>query len=321
MAFNEYLIDKRQRVIWIAETSYGTGGNLASALIPGLDCKVEPDFNQNWTDVLTAGADNRYVQNRIPGPLAYPFKLSFDVTDWRFLKYCGYGVTDGGSVGAYTHTFAIANTIQSFKMEWALRHTTSVVFTVTGCVVKNCILNFSKASGSGTEGKIRATLDCVAQAVSIGSSVQGSISSITASPFQWRTFKLTVNTAEITEVNNGEITIDQNIDEEDSRYCNSTLDRAIGEPIPKIHTILGRTNITLKDATFFTLWAAAVAVGGTNKFEFIRGTNDNLAMTFTNLRIHKAFPPTDFEGPTKADLPFSVESFTSLIATDAIATY
>lgn len=318
IAFEEFLLGKRQRLSWVNETSYGSGGTMSSGDIIGLNARIEPDFNHNWQEVLTAGADDRYVQNKILGPLALPFNLVLTPVDWKFIQYLGYSVADTGS-DPYTHTFTISNTITSFKLEWALRHTTDVVITLTGCVVTEGTMSFAKSTGEG-EGFLDVTLKCFAKAFSIGSTVT-TISNITASPFQWRHTKLTLETSEVVEVNNGEINISQGINDSDSRYCNSTLDRAVGEPIPKTHRITGRFNVNLKDSTHFDAWDSAAVLSGTNKLEFIRGASDNINFAFTDLRLHQGIPPTNLDSVAAADLVWSSESFASLIATDSTPTY
>jgi hypothetical protein len=319
MVFQEMLLGKRERLSWVDETSYGIGGTMTGGEIVGLDATIEPGFNQNWEEILSAGADNRYVQGRVPGPLLLPFTLTFTPVNWKFLKYAGYSVANGGGP-PYAHTFTISNSVQSFKLEWAMRHTTPIVVTLTGCTVKKTTIKFQKAAGEGKEGFVKVVLDCVAQNYSFGSSVT-TLSSITAAPFQWRHTKWTVNTAEVVEINNGTVVIDQSIDEADCRYCNSTLDRTIGEPIPKTHRITGVFNVNFKDNTFFAYWNAATAIGGTNKAEFIRGSNDNVSAVFSNLRLGESYPSTDLEGVSNKDIPFTAESFSSLISTDANATY
>jgi len=164
------------------------------------------------------------------------------------------------------------------------------------------------------------SLSCVAQGISEGTSTT-SLSEITATPFQWKDVKATIGTAEVVEVNNGEIAIDNGIDESDSRYCNATLDREIGEPIPKVHRITGRINVNLKDSTFYDFWEAAATISGTNKLEFIRGADDDLVGTFAGFKLAKGVAPTDLEGVTNVDLPFTAESWSSLIATDSEENY
>ena len=318
MTYTEMLLGLREKISWVAETSYGSGGTINSGEVVGLNARMEPDFNQNWQEILAAGADDRYIDSKVLGPLTLPFTLVFTPVNWKFLKYCGYSVVDTGS-DPYTHTFTIANTVASFILQWAKRHTTAHVLTLTGCVVKSGTISFSKSSGEG-EGMIMVSLSCVASAVAQGSTV-ASTSEITASPFQWRHTKLTIGGTERTEVNNGEITIDNGIDENDSRYCNSTLNRALGEPIPKVHRISGRFNVNIKDKTYFDYWNAATAIGSTNKLEFIRDTNDDVVGTFANFRLAQGVAPTDLEGVTNADLVWTADNWTSLVATDSESTY
>ncbi len=293
-----------------------------NGLIIGHNAIIEPDLNQNWSEVLSAGADARTVEDRVLGPLALPFKLTFFVESWVFLKYLGYDVADAGS-DPYTHTFTLRNTIRSFKIEVATRHTTPVVVTFTGCGAKTGTISWEKATGEGDEGFIKVELDCVAQAYSVGSSVTTlTNSALSTDPFQWRHFKATISGSEVVEVNSGNIVIDQGISEDDSRYCNSTLNRAVGELIPGVQRTSGLININLKDSTFHDFWATEAAITGTNKLEFIRGASDKLEMDMSNFRMGKApFPSTNLEGVESADAEFTIESFTTLKATDSVATY
>lgn len=315
----EYFIGKRHRLSWVAETSYGTGGLMSSGEVIGLDARIEPDFNQNWQEILQAGADNRYIQGQAAGPLDLPFTLTLTPVNWKFLKYCGYGVTDAGGPN-YTHTFAIENLIRSFKLEWAIRATTSLVFTLTGCTVLGMTLTFNKSTGEGGEGFISVALRCVASAYVIGSSVT-TLSAITRTPFQWRHTLLNFDNNEIAEINNGELTIDQGIEPNDSRYCNATLDRALGEPIPKTHRISGRFNANMKDATFPDAWASAAVIANCG-LDFIQNAvNNKLESIFSNFRIPQGIPSTVLDGVTVVDIPFTAESFSTLRATDTISTY
>jgi len=123
MAFTEFIHGKRSRLSWIAETSFGSGGTMTDGEVTGLDARIEPDFTPNWIEILQAGADNRSISSHAAGPLDLPFNIIFTPVNWRFMKYLGYSVSDGGGP-TYTHTFTLANTLASFKLEWALRHTT-----------------------------------------------------------------------------------------------------------------------------------------------------------------------------------------------------
>ena len=322
MSFTKFLLGKRHRLSWIAETSYGSGGTMANGEIVGIDARLEPDFNPNWQEVLQAGADDRFIQDEVVGPLDLPFTLTFTPVNSLYLKYCGYSISEGGGGGpSYTHTFAIANVIQSFKLEWALRASTNVVFSLTGCTVLGATITFQKSTGEGGEGFVTVALRCVAKAYSIGSSVTTiSAGNITRSPLQWRHVALTFNDNEIAEINNGEITIDQGIDPNDSRYCNATLDRALGEPIPKTHRISGSFNANMKDSTFPDGWATAAVI--TNcKINFTQAADNKLEVTFASFRMVKGIPATVLDGVTNVDVPFKAQSFTLLRATDTIAAY
>ena len=322
MAFNEFLIGKRERMSWIVETSYGAGGTMTGGEIVGLNCTIEPDWARGWQEKLTAGADNRNIQGRVIGPKTLPYTMNFVPVNWRWIKYL-MGVTDTGTTPKI-HTFAERAAIMSYRLEWAKRHTTPHVLTVVGNAVKSATISFQKATGEGTEGFLQVALLCVGQDVTEGSTVTTiSAGNITKAPFQYRMVKWTLGGTEIKEVNNGDITIDNGIDENDSRYCNSTYDELLGEPIPKTFRITGRFNVNIKDTTMFDHWDAGTVVSGSNTFLIDKdGTGDDqILMTFGNFYIFGSVASTNLEGVTNVDVVWAADSFTSLVARDNITAY
>ena len=317
MAFNEFLIGKREQISWGAEGTYGTAVTVTD--IVGLNARIDPDFNQNWQDILTAGADARTVNSKVLGPQTFNFTLTFSPVNWKFLKYCGYSVSNGGTIPAYTHTFTIANVVQSFTLEWARQHTTSSVLTLEGCVVKSATMSFKKSTGGGSDALLMVSLNCIAQAVTLGSAVTD-IAAVSETPYQFRMVKWTIAGSETVEVNSGDFNIDNGISEEDSRYCNSTLARTLGEPIPKVHKIQGTLNVNIKDSTQITTWDNAVVVPSTNTLLFYRGANDQLLITFTGLYYSQVSEPTQLEGVTYSDIVWSALSV-AMVATDTTQTY
>jgi len=322
MSFNEYLLGKRERISWVAETSYGTGGNMATnGEIVGLNCTMEPDWSRGWQEKLTAGADNRTVQGRVPGAKQLPYTMNFVPVNWKWLKYI-MAVNTTGASAPYTHTFSMRNSILSWRQEWARRHTTPHVLTTVGNAIKSATISFSKSTGEGTDGWISIAATCVAQDVSEGETVTTLASgNIAKDGFQFRHVKWTLNSAEIKEVNNGEITIDNGIDENDSRYCNSTYADLLGEPIPKTFRITGRFNVNIKDKTMFDHWDAGTPVGGNNILQLERANNDDIVFTFGDFYVLGAVPGTNLEGITNVDVVWAADAFTSVVAKDDIATY
>ncbi len=320
MSFKEFLLGKRSRLTWVDETSFGSGGDMGTDGVPvGLNATIEPDFNQNWMEILSAGGTDRTVDGFELGPLDLPFTLNFNPVEWKFLKYLGYSFTNTGS-GPYTHTGTLQNSIQSFKLEWAIQHTTPVVITLTGCFCLGGTINFAKGGGEDGEGMISVSLRCYAKAISIGSSVT-SVSETTRTPFQFRHAKVTLNNAEVVEVNNGEMSIEQGINIEDSRYCNASLDREIGEAIPKTHRISGRYNINIDDNTELSLWNGESEISDC-KLEFIEdSTNNKMVMQFNDFIIPKAFPTVNFDEVLAPDIPWKADKFSSIVATDTLSDY
>jgi len=318
MVFSEGLIGKRERISVVNETAYGTGGTMSSGYVPGLNVVLNPNWNKNWMEIISAGEDNRYVGERYLGPTALPFTLDFIVTDFRFLRWLGYSSVDTGS-DPYTHTLSISNVIQSFKLEWAWRHTTPVVISLVGCFAMNGTLSFTKASGEGNEGFIKVSLNCYANSYSIGSSVT-SVGSNDLVPFQWRHTKVTLDNVEKTRLNNGDITIDNGINPEEFRYCNTTIDRGIGEPVPLLHRISGRYNLTSFDDTEVDLWDSEDVISNCD-LDFIQSASNKIETSFTDFRIVNGIGSTELEGIKKADIVWNAKSFSSIVVTDSISTY
>jgi len=320
MAFNEYLINKRGRLTWCDEAAFGDGGDMANnGILVGVNAMIEPDFDENWQEILTAGADARTVENKVVGPLTLPFTLSFTMVEWKFLKYLGYSFTNTGGP-TYTHTGTLQNAVQSFAIEWAFRHTTSVVISLVGCFAKGGTISFQKSTGEGTESFVKVTMQCMAQDYTLGSSVT-SVSATTRTPYQFRMIKATLDNVETVEVNNGDITIDQGINEDDSRYANNTLNRKIGEPIPLTHRITGRFNVNHKASTHFDSWATDAAISNCS-LDFIENSSTNkLELDFSGFRFHKVFPSMDNTSVTNSDLVWSALSFSGIVATDTLGDY
>jgi len=314
----EMILGKRERLSWVPETSYGSGGNMATTgVVVGLNATFEPNMSQGWQETLTAGADNRSVQDHNAGPLSLQFTLNFTLSDWKWLRFM-LDYTNSDQTTYFNHVLTQGNTVDSFILERAMRNDTADhVLTFTGCVVQEATLNFTKASGEGTEGMINVSLKCLAKTVSQGSSVTSlDAGNLTLAPFQYRMAKVTLNSNEITEVNNGELTLSNGIEEVDSRYCNSTLDRAIGEPIPKIFRVSGRYNINIADKTYFDLWNSAAAVSNCT-LQFLRGTNDELNIAFSSFTVTGAVSSTALEGVDNADVVFVSEGLGTTTVEDS----
>jgi len=318
MTSTEFLIGKREQIAWIEETSYGSGGTMSSGEVIGYNVKIDsPEWDQGWQEIMSAGSDTRAVEGYTLGPQSLPYNLNFTVVNWRWLKYL-FNVADAGGP-EYTHTCTIGNTVLSWKLEWAKRHTTSHVITAIGNVMRRATIRFQKANGPGQEGLINVSADCYAQSATAGSSVT-SLSAPTATPFKYYHTKLTLDGSEFAEVNNGDITIDNGIDPKDSRYCNSTLARTVSDPIPKVHRVSGRFNLNITDSTIYDLWAAGDVVSGTTKLEFIRGASDKLILTFSNMRLNRGVAATNLDGVTNVTMVYTAESVAP-VATDAISAY
>lgn len=320
IAFSEYLLGKRERMAWVEEATYGSAVTVDEMV--GLDCTITPDFSKGWQEILQAGADTLLVQSRVVAADILPYVMNFTPHNWRWLKYL-MAVSDGTDDAVKTHTFTVRNTILSYTLEWQKRHTTDHVILLDGNFVKSATMSWTKATGEGKDGLLKVSMNCVAQTIS-QNAAPTTVDAITDAPFLYRNCKLTLETTEIVEVNNGEMTIDLGISEEDSRYCNSTLDMAIGEPMPGTFRVSGRINVNIKDKTYYDQWASEAVLTGTNTLLFDRDAtgDDQILFTFASLIIHKGVAPTKLEsGATNVDLPFTAYGFTSVVARDSVTTY
>jgi len=319
----EYMIGKREQIAMCEEDTWATLGTstmVDDGYIVGKNTKITPDFSKNWQEILTAGADSRDMDSMEKGPETYKFSLEFVPTNWKFLRYCAHGTVSNTSTAPTVHTFTATDVVKSFTLEWAKRGSTDHVITLTGCVITNLTMNFAAGTGP-TEGFVTVTAECIAKSAVAGTSTT-SISAEVADGFQFRMAKLTYAGSEITEVNSGELTIDNGIDEEDSRYCNSTLAQSIGEPIPKVRRYTCRFNINQKDDTYFDDFEDEVVVPGTNSLALIRGTGpaDDVTFTFTDLYLQQATSPTNLDGITNVDVVGTIKSV-AIVANDALTDY
>lgn len=319
----EYMIGKREQIAICEEDTWATLGSKSMAndgFILGKNTKITPNFSKGWLEVLGAGADNRDIDSMEKGPESYRFTMTFNPTDWKFIRYCAHGSVTNTSTNPTTHTFTATDVVKSFTTEWSKRGSTDHVITLTGCIIVSWTIGFAKGTGA-SDGFITVVAECLAKSAVAGTSVT-SISANTDDAFQFRMAKLTYNSGEVVEVNNGELTCINGIDEQDSRYCNATLDQSIGEPIPKIRRYNCRFNINQKDDTYYDDWNDQVVVPGTNKLELIRGTGpaDDIVFTFTGLYLQDAVSPTNMEGITNVDLVGTVVS-TAIVARDAKTDY
>ena len=214
------MIGKREQISMCEEDTWAALGAktmVDDGFIVGKNTKITPDFTKNWQEILTAGADSRDIDSMEKGPETYKFSLEFAPTDWKFLRYCAHGTVSNTGTAPTVHTFTATDVVKSFTLEWAKRGATDHVITLTGCIITNLTINFATGTGP-TEGFVTVTAECLAKSAAAGTSTT-SISTNTDDAFQFRMAKLTYAGSEITEVNSGELTIDNGIDEEDSRNC------------------------------------------------------------------------------------------------------
>lgn len=319
----EYMIGKREQIAMCEEDTWAALGAktmAANGFIVGKNTVIEPDFSKSWQEVLGAGADSRDIDSMEKGPERYRFTMTFNPTNWKFIRYCAHGTVTNTGTSPTVHTFTATDTVKSFTLEWAKRSGTDHVITLTGCIITSYTISFTKGFGAA-EGFVTVVANCLGKSAVAGTSTT-SVSADTDDAFQFRMAKLTYAGSEVTEVNSGEITVDNGITEEDARYCNSTLDQAIGEPIPTVRRYTCRFNINQQDDTYYDDWEDQVVVPSTNTLELIRGTGpaDDITFTFTDLYVQQATSPTNLEGVTNVDIVGTIKSV-AIVANDALTDY
>jgi hypothetical protein len=314
----EFLIGKREIHAYGKEAvGYGTEAASINRFV-GLNArftgiKDDADFQE----ILSAGSANLNVEAFEQGNKIFGGVLQFVPQEWRLLEYIFGSVSNGGSPGAYTHTFVNEVTLPSFTFERAKQHTTDRVHKYLGCKAVSLILDWN-SEGGGAGGKfLNASIAFVTQDRTRGTT-SSSITPPTTAGFKARMVKLTLNGNEISEVKSGSVTIANAL--HDSTYANSTLDTKIGEPTPEMRRVTGRITVLDKDDTFQTLFDTVAEITGTNTLELIRGSNDKLVLTFTGLVLKSVPSETNLGGINTCDLIFSARSV-SAVCTDAIQTY
>lgn len=320
MAINEGLLGERERFLHVIEGSYGSDPGLTSGHVIGVNMKITPQFNQNFMDILNNGGDSRTIVDKVAGGLSLPYTVEYNPVDWRFLKYLFDIDSETGS-DPYTHNISIGSTHESFTSEWAMQHTTPVIFKLLGNVVTSYDIQFQKSTGDSSEGFVKCTANLLAQDYTNPGSLTAGDYTTSLAPFQFRHFKLTLASSEVVEVNRGGLTITTGINESDSRYANTTLARKIGEPVPGVVRISGFVNVNLFDDTYQTLWATADAMTGTNTLEFTQSASNKITFTLTGVHVAPVpFDGTNIDGVNTGTFTFTATGI-SAVAIDSIANW
>ena len=304
-------IGQREQAAWVEEqggyADLGTNTLAVNGEIVGYNIEVTPTLSQNFQEIMNNGSDTAELIALEKGSISNNFTIKFNPYNWKWLRYCTHptvGNTDQTTY--YQHDFTIANTVRTFTFEWARRQNTNQVITFSGCTIKNFKLSWKKGTGE-KDAFLVVEATCVAKSHSLGTS-ETSMSYPSSEAFKYYMAKFTYAGSEYVEVNSGDLTMSNNINDENSRYANATLSRELGEPIPTKKTYDFSMNVNQKDNTFFSDFDGE-EVAGVHTLEFTRGTNDNIVFTFTTLYLDGAISGTTPEGITTADIvgrPMSV---------------
>lgn len=321
MANENYYINNRRRLSWVAENTYGEGdGDMAAdGEVIGLNFTFEPgEWSRGWSEIINNGADTRQIASWVTGIKDFPFITKFNPVNWKFLKY-GWDVVDAGT-GPYTHTFTEGGCLSSFEFENVIFATTPQLQRLLGGYVNTTTITWSKQT-SPQDGFVEVSLDCNAQKLDPTFSSATSLSNITQDAFRAHQVLWTLEGTDITEVNNGEIVIEQSLDTGDYTYASAAFDRERGQPIAKTLRVTATVNINLKDESIKDLFTADQILTGTNLIKIERAVDDNVVFNFDKVVITKAIDDgSDIEGVTNMDVVFSA-TVSTIVATDDVPTY
>lgn len=315
-----FQISKRERVAIAPEkTNYGEGGDFDNqGEVIGFEADFSPsNFSQGLQLIDNSGSGVREIHGYVEGTKDYPFNLSFTPLNLKSLIYI-LNVVDTGTAPNFTHTFNLGNSINTFGLEISRPTITDNVLKLKGGYVKSLSLSFEKHTGEDN-GFVKINMECNAQDHELGTDKNTNIPVLSGNPFRFRHIKFTLNNSELVEVNNGEFTINNEIDENDFRYTNATLDRLKGKPIVKRFLVTGRINVNVKDNDFISKWQTAGIIANT-KLELIKNANDNAEFVFKDFRIMEAVGGTG-DGVQAVDLVFSAVGFTKIEVNDNIEHY
>lgn len=320
MVTEEGLLGIRERFIEAEESSYGSAASLSSANIPGYDVIVTPKFAQGFQEILNNGGDTRTVVTKVAGPLSLNYDLSYYPSNWQRLKYMFDIDSETGS-GTYTHTLSVGETQKSYTAEHALRHSSSpIIIKTTGNVVKKLTINFQKATGEGNSGFVTVNEECIAQAYTTPTLQSGSFS-VSGDPFQYRHVAWTLASSAVVEVNSGSLVFEQGINDNDSRYASTSLDRTIGTPIGTVFRISGRFNVNLLGSTYMDIWELATVLSGTNTLVLQQSASNKITFTFSGMFVEPIpLGSTNINGVNTADFIFTATGVVP-VAVDAIANW
>ena len=321
MATEEFYINNRRRLSWAPETgNYGDGGDMVNdGEIIGLNFTFEPgEWSRGWAEIINNGSDSRQIADWVDGIKDFPFITKFNPVDWKFMRY-GFDVVDAGA-GPYTHTFTEGNCLNTFEFENVVQATTPSAQRLLGGYINSTTITWSKQT-SPNDGFVEVSLDVNAQKLDASFTTPTTLTPITAKPFRAHQALWTLEGSAVTEVNSGEIIIEQSLDANDYTYASASFNKFRGAPIPKTMRITGTMNINVKDESIKDLFTADNVLTGTNTLLIERAVDDNIVFNFDKIVITKAIDDgADIEGVVTMDVIFSA-TVSTIVATDNIATY
>lgn len=302
----EYPIGSREQNAWVEEQggfkNLGTNTMADDGEIVGYNTIFTPDFDQNWQEILNNGGDTAEVKDMEQGALKLNFSLKFTPYNFSFIKYSTHpDVTNVDQTTYNEHVWTIDNPVKTFRYEWAKRMATNEVITLTGCTIKSWRFSWQKGTGP-SDGFVTVEAECVASGFSKGTAIT-TIAYPTATAYRFFNQTFTYESGEVVEVNSGEIRCNNGINEDDSRYCNYTLDRELGEPICTLKRYGMTMNINPSDSSFFDDWANGAVLSGSNIIKLQVDTHNFISFQLNSMRLSTApAGATNMQGVSPIDL-------------------
>lgn len=291
-------LGRTESVIFEEEATFGQTSTFSTYEHFGYDTVLTPNFSYNFGEIDNNGGTDSEMVGMNKNKSTFAFTLDFIPTNFKWAKFCTHPLVTNTGTAPVVHTFTKDLDIASFGLKWLRKQDTDQIFDFKGCTIIDWKLSWSKGTGA-KDAYLKISANCVAQNVVESTSI--SVTPLSETPYKFTNIKYTLEDNEITEVNSGELNVNNNINVDDSSYANATLDELVGKFISTKKTYDFSINCNQKDKSLFATYSG-LELTGVNKLEIIRGTDDNVVFSFNKLYIDNAIGATNLEGITNVDV-------------------
>lgn len=316
-----YVSDQNQDVLLLESGAYASSTGIGQWI--GQVTAHEVDEQEGYITVRHTGGLDRNVDQFTLGPRTVVGTITFNVQDWRMLRYALGGYADSGSPSPYLHTFTEANNnnsdqdtgevFPSFTLE-ASQQTLiagsglNFIRTMNGCMVDSMTI-------AADEGGIVSTdVSYIAQSSAFSSGAVTAVTVSTEEPFKWNhgTIDLPSGT-QLNTIKSMSITINNNL--QAPNYTDGTRD--IGVPIPTERDYEVSLTIDTDSASpgIKTLHETYFRGGSTFNmlFNFTASTGSRvLNATFSGCIIETMPSPQQAEGNNETTLTIKPQSMSAI---------